>query len=83
VTSYCASSCYQPSVILLPTVVTPFNRTVRRARATVELLRREMPDFIAAVASQQLAQTLILWITESGQCYRSGSISSLRAMSTS
>ena len=50
---------------------------------TVELLRREMPDFVAAVASQQLAQTLILWITQSGQCYKSGSINSLREMSMS
>jgi len=51
VTSYCASSCYQASVILLPTVNTSQqdrnSAPVHTVRATIELLCGEVPGFIA------------------------------------
>jgi len=52
-----------------------------RVRTTVKLLRRDTPDFIIAptiTARGFLTHpTSVLLITESWQCYRSGSVNTL------
>ena len=44
-----------------------FTGTLRRARVTVELLRQEMPNFLASNLWIQTAHISVLWITRSGQ----------------
>jgi len=72
-----AASRRHNDVILLPAIrrvsagndfvpAGQYTSTLRRARAAVELLRQETPNFLRPSRGLQAAQVSVLWITRSG-----------------